>query len=73
MNKAGHLYKEFRFDNFIDAMTFANQIADMAEKEAHHPNLTITWGLCIVEIWTHDVGGLTENDFILAAKIGILK
>lgn len=53
----------------MGATAFANRIAELAEKESHHPDLTITWGLCAVEIWTHKINGLTENDFILAAKI----
>lgn len=65
----GHLYKQYNFKNFKDAMKFANKIADIAEQEKHHPNLVIGWGLCGVEIWTHAINGLTENDFILAAKI----
>lgn len=65
----GHLYKQFDFKNFKEAMRFANSIADIAEQEKHHPSLVIGWGLCGVEIWTHAVNGLTENDFILAAKI----
>ncbi len=72
LNGAGHLYKEYKFSNFIKAINFANHIAELAEKEAHHPNLWITWGMCAVEIWTHKIDGLTENDFILAAKINIL-
>lgn len=69
INNAGHLYKEYKFDNFIDAINFANKIATIAEREAHHPDLRISWGLCAVEIWTHKINGLTESDFILAAKI----
>ena len=69
INKLGHLYKEYSFNNFMDAINFANKIAEVAEKEAHHPDLTISWGKCIVSIWTHKINGLTENDFILAAKI----
>jgi len=69
LNKAGHLYKEFLFNDFKEAMIFANNVAELAEKEAHHPNLKISWGLCAIEIWTHKISGLTESDFILAAKI----
>ena len=69
INKLGHLYKEYNFSNFIEAMNFANRLAELAEKEAHHPDLTISWGKCTVSIWTHKVNGLTENDFILGAKI----
>lgn len=69
LNDKGHVYKVYRFANFMDAMTFANQVAEIAEKEGHHPDLKISWGSCEIEIWTHKVGGLTESDFILAAKI----
>lgn len=69
LNKARHLYKEYRFKNFMDALHFANQVGDLAEEEGHHPDLKIAWGLCAIEIWTHKVNGLTESDFILATKI----
>jgi 4a-hydroxytetrahydrobiopterin dehydratase len=69
INASGHLYKSYRFKNFMNAMEFANKIAMVAEEEAHHPDLSISWGLCFVEIWTHKINGLTESDFILAAKI----
>lgn len=69
VNEAGHLYKRHAFPNFMGAMDFANEVAKIAEQENHHPDLTISWGQCSVEIWTHDINGLTENDFILAAKI----
>ncbi|WP_375326497.1 4a-hydroxytetrahydrobiopterin dehydratase [Candidatus Tisiphia endosymbiont of Nemotelus uliginosus] len=72
LNNTTHLYKEYKFKNFIGAMHFANQIAALAQAEAHHPNLMIAWGVCAVEIWTHKIDGLTENDFILAAKIDLL-
>ncbi len=48
-------------------MKFANKIAEIAKQGAHHPDLTISWGVCSVEIWTHKINGFTENDFILAA------
>lgn len=73
INDIGHLYKKYLFDNFMNAMVFADKIAELAEKEAHHPDLRIAWGACIVEIWTHKINGLTESDFILAAKIETLK
>jgi 4a-hydroxytetrahydrobiopterin dehydratase len=56
----------------MKAMDFANKIAKVAEKEVHHPDLTITWGKCAIEIWTHTTNGLTENDFILAAKVEVI-
>jgi len=69
LNGTGHLYKEYTFTNFMTPMAFANKIAEIAEAEDHHPDLKISWAMCAVEIWTHIVDGLTENDFILAAKI----
>ena len=73
INELGHLYKDYTFLNFIDAMNFANKIAEIAEQEDHHPDLAISYGQCIVEIWTHKINGLTESDFILAAKIDSIK
>jgi len=69
INAKQHLYREYRCKNFLCAMEYANKIAVLAEQQHHHPNLTITWGKCQVEIWTHAINGLSENDFILAAKI----
>lgn len=69
INAVGHLYQRYTFDDFMGAMQLANQIAIIAEAEAHHPDLMISWGACTVEIWTHKIEGLTESDFILAAKI----
>ena len=66
---AGHLYKEYKFFNFMGAMDFANEIARIAEKEGHHPDLKISWAKCGVEIWTHKIKEISENDFHLAAKI----
>jgi 4a-hydroxytetrahydrobiopterin dehydratase len=61
--------KSFRFDNFVQAVDFVNAITPVAEAEGHHPDLVVRWGEVRVELWTHAAGGLTENDFILAAKI----
>jgi 4a-hydroxytetrahydrobiopterin dehydratase len=69
INQAGHLENRFEFSNFAKAMAFAQGIADIAESENHHPDLTVRWGLCGVEVWTHKISGLTESDFFLAAKI----
>lgn len=69
LNASGHLYQKRIFPDFITAMQFANQIAALAEQAGHHPDLTIAWGSCCIEIWTHKINGLTESDFILAAKI----
>ncbi len=69
VNESGHLYKSYKFSNFIDAMSFANKVAEIAEQEGHHPDLVISYGKCAIEIWTHKIKGLTESDFILATKI----
>ncbi|GAA5252899.1 hypothetical protein KNCP2_11870 [Candidatus Rickettsia kedanie] len=69
VNGVGHLYKKYKLPNLVKAMEFANKITEIAEQEAHHPDFTISWGACNVEIWTHEIDGLTANDFILAAKI----
>ena len=61
--------KKFTFNNFVEAMEFANKITPVAESEGHHPDLSIGWGRVEVELTTHAIGGLSENDFILAAKI----
>ena len=61
--------KRFKFKNFKEAMDFANKITDIAEEEGHHPTLTISWGQVIVILYTHEISGLHENDFIMAAKI----
>lgn len=69
---AERIEKSYLFKDFMGAMTLANKIAEIAEQEGHHPDLHIRWGELRVEIWTHAVNGLTENDFILAAKIDSL-
>lgn len=69
VNAAGHLEREYEFRNFRDALAFANRVGEIAESERHHPDLLVAWGLCKVEIWTHKIGGLTESDFVFAAKV----
>ena len=64
-----HLTKDYVFDNFVAALAFVNKIADLAEEQGHHPDLLLTWGKVGITIWTHKIDGLTESDFILAAKI----
>jgi 4a-hydroxytetrahydrobiopterin dehydratase len=61
--------KTFTFKNFMGAMHFANAIAEIAEQEGHHPDLAISWGKVGVSLTTHAIKGLSQNDFILAAKI----
>ena len=67
--KNGHLYKKFKFKNFVEAMKFINSVAEIAEKEGHHPDFSVHYNKVEIEIWTHAINGLSENDFILAAKI----
>src|SRR3989338_4268650 len=63
------IQKLFRFKDFKEVMVFVNKVADLAENEGHHPNITIDYSKVNIVIWTHAIGGLSENDFILAAKI----
>jgi 4a-hydroxytetrahydrobiopterin dehydratase len=64
-----HLTRTFKFLNFMGALAFVNRVGAVAEEQGHHPNISFTWGRAEFTIYTHDAGGLTENDFILAAKI----
>ncbi len=64
--------REFKFKNFSATMLFVNKVADLAEAEGHHPDLHIFYNKVVVELWTHAVGGLSENDFILASKIDLI-
>ena len=66
---AKSISKSFTFKNFVEAMNFANKITPIAETEGHHPDLSIGWGKVDIELTTHAIKGLSENDFILAAKI----
>jgi 4a-hydroxytetrahydrobiopterin dehydratase len=66
------LEKGFHFPDFLSALAFVNRVGTVAEEEGHHPDIHLSWGHVMVTIWTHAVGGLTENDFILAAKIDSL-
>lgn len=63
------LIKAFRFKNFVEAVDFVNAIAPVAEAEGHHPDLYVRWGQVRVYLWTHKIDGLTESDFVMAAKI----
>ena len=64
-----HLSKEYKFRNFADALAFVNRVGRVAEAEGHHPDIEFGWGYAHVKIWTHAIDGLSESDFILAAKI----
>lgn len=63
------IWTEFKFKNFKEGMTFVSKVADLAEAEGHHPDIFLSYSRVKIELWTHAVGGLSENDFILAAKI----
>jgi 4a-hydroxytetrahydrobiopterin dehydratase len=64
-----HLTKTYSFPDFLTALAFVNRAAAIAEAEGHHPDLLLSWGKVEAKIWTHKVDGLTESDFILAAKL----
>ncbi len=66
------IFKKFKFTNFKKSLIFANKIGELADKEAHHPDLSIGYGYCLVMIHTHAIKGLSVNDFILASKIDLL-
>jgi len=69
---AKSISREFIFKDFAEALAFANKIGAVAEQEGHHPDLTVSWGKVGVKLSTHDVGGLSKKDFVLAAKIDAL-
>ncbi len=67
--KAFKISKEFKFKDFIGAINFVDKVAEVAEMEGHHPDIHVFYNRVILDLSTHSIGGLTENDFILAAKI----
>jgi 4a-hydroxytetrahydrobiopterin dehydratase len=69
---ARKISRTFEFENFVKAMVFVNSVADLAESEGHHPDITIRYNKVILDLWTHAIKGLSENDFILAAKVNII-
>lgn len=64
-----HLLKKHKLADFREAQQLVNRIGELAESQGHHPDICFGWGYCDVKIWTHKIDGLTESDFILAAKI----
>ncbi|PYS39019.1 MAG: 4a-hydroxytetrahydrobiopterin dehydratase [Acidobacteria bacterium] len=64
-----HIEREFKFPDFKTALDFVNRVGAIAEEQAHHPDIYLAWGKAQVKIWTHKIDGLTESDFIFAAKI----
>ena len=68
-----HLVKDYRFSNFREALDFTNRVGEMAEEEGHHPDVELSWGKVRLLVWTHKIDGLTESDFIWAAKADRLR
>ena len=66
------IYRTFQFKNFYQTIAFINAVAWIANQENHHPRLEVEYNTCIVGYWTHNINGLSENDFICAAKINCL-
>lgn len=66
--REGHLFRSFKFRDFREAILFVNSVANLAEEEGHHPDICIHYNKVDVEFWTHAIKGLSENDFIMAAK-----
>lgn len=67
--KEHHLHKDYSFPDFMIALAFVNRVGELAESEGHHPDIFLSWGKVGIDVWTHKIDGLTESDFILAAKI----
>ena len=68
-----HLEKQYSFDNFRQALDFTIRVGEMAEEQDHHPDIFLAWGKVKLIIWTHKIDGLTESDFVFAAKADALR
>jgi len=64
-----HITRDLKFPDFLQALEFVNRIGAVAEEQGHHPDILLTWGRVEITLWTHKIDGLTESDFIMAAKI----
>jgi 4a-hydroxytetrahydrobiopterin dehydratase len=64
-----HISRTFKFPDFRRALDFVNRVGELAEEQGHHPDILLAWGKAEITLWTHKVNGLTESDFIMAAKI----
>jgi 4a-hydroxytetrahydrobiopterin dehydratase len=64
-----HIQREFKFPDFQQALDFVNRVGALAEEQGHHPDILLAWGKAEITLWTHKIDGLTESDFIMAAKI----
>jgi len=67
-----HLRRRFRLENFRESLSFVNRVGALAEEQGHHPNIGFGWGYAEISVWTHKIDGLTESDFIFAAKVDTL-
>ncbi len=67
-----HLARTFKFPDFVSALEFVNNVGAVAEQQGHHPDISLSWGRVTIEIHTHKIDGLTESDFVLAARIDVL-
>jgi 4a-hydroxytetrahydrobiopterin dehydratase len=66
----GHyLTREFKFPDFRQALAFVNKVGELAEEQGHHPDIFLAWGKAQITLWTHKINGLTESDFIMAARM----
>jgi 4a-hydroxytetrahydrobiopterin dehydratase len=70
---ASKIERKFRFEDFRQAMAFVNRVAAIANEEDHHPDILVNYSRVTLTLWTHAIGGLSENDFIVAAKIDALR
>jgi len=68
-----HLEKEYRFKDFRAALAFTNRVGELAEAQGHHPDIHLSWSKVRLVIWTHKINGLTESDFIFAAKADVVE
>lgn len=73
VKKNHEIFREFKFKNFAEALAFVNKIGAIAESEGHHPDIEFGWGYARITLFTHAVKGLSENDFIMAAKINSMQ
>ena len=64
-----HITKTFKFRDFREALKFVNRVGELAEEQGHHPDIFLAWGKAGITLWTHAIDGLTESDFIMAAKM----
>ena len=64
-----HLEKSYEFSDFVTALAYTNRVGELAEEQGHHPDIYLTWGRVRLTIWTHKIDGLTESDFVFAAKV----